>query len=323
MPVEIIDILKPKNNGDFPVADAEDIAYDETTTIKAKIDAKQDEIPTITLTPTSADPISGTLSEKDYTTIQNNDIIKFVAPTMFEVVATKIKESSANMFCFFFFLGNIVYSLVIAPSKTYEVVAEEMPLGLKTQDDNLGIYDSTSNIMGGTVTKTQMQEWLGISSGGESSDMITLDLTLSTTQQDKLAQAFSSGAPFDLNFSGVGDNEKASLIFNSISETTGLPKPAKITLDVSFMLPNTVLTLICLPYYDGTIAKGYYGNFSAQINSSIFLNMSIGVFTRKTSNSNTSDTVTLLLSGQARVNDTYEKYTISVVDGVLNIKENY
>ena len=44
MPVEIIDILKPKNNGDFPVADAEDIAYDETTTIKAKIDVKQDKL---------------------------------------------------------------------------------------------------------------------------------------------------------------------------------------------------------------------------------------------------------------------------------------
>lgn len=188
MPVEIIDILKPKNNGDFPVADAEDIAYDETTTIKAKIDAKQDklvsgtnikkinnqdilgsgnieigggsaEIPTITLTPTNNDPISGTLSDEDYITIQNNNIIKFVVPNTVDAIVSK--QVSQGMFIFFFLLGDTIYNLLIQSDKSFSISQTQLPLGMRIVGNNLGVYDTTSNLMGGTVSKTSLREFLG------------------------------------------------------------------------------------------------------------------------------------------------------------------
>lgn len=132
MPVEIIDILKPKNNGDFPVADAEDIAYDETTTIKTKIDAKQDklvsgtniksvngqsllgagnieiesgssfEIPTVNgvITSESDDGLtmSGTIDDNGVSAIRNNTIVKF--SILGQVINLLVNGSGEN------FIGN-------------------------------------------------------------------------------------------------------------------------------------------------------------------------------------------------------------------------
>ena len=115
------------------------------------------EIPTITLTPTSNDPISGTLSEKDYTTIQNNNIIKFVMPNTVDAIVSK--QVSQGMFFFFFLLGTTIYTLLIQSDKSFSIFQTQLPLGMRIVGNNLGIYDSTSNLMGGTVSKTHMQEW--------------------------------------------------------------------------------------------------------------------------------------------------------------------
>lgn len=223
MPVEIIDILKPKNNGDFPVADAEDIAYDETTKVKAKIDAKQDklvsgtniksvngqsllgagnieiesgssfEIPTITLIPTSADPISGTLSDEDYTTIQNNNIIKFVVPNTVDTIVSK--QVVQGMFMFFFLLGDTIYNLLIESNKSFSILQTQLPLGMRILGNNLGVYDTTSNLMGGTVSKTQMQEWLEIGGGGSSANVVDIgtveNFELTSEQKAQITNAVS------------------------------------------------------------------------------------------------------------------------------------
>lgn len=131
------------------------------------------EIPTITLTPTSADPISGTLSEEDYTTIQNNNIIKFIVPNMVDAIVSK-QVFLQDMFMFFFLIGNTIYNLLIESNKSFSISQTQLPLGMRITDNNLGVYDDAGNLMGGTVSKAQMQEWLEIGSGGSSIPEITL-----------------------------------------------------------------------------------------------------------------------------------------------------
>lgn len=142
------------------------------------------EIPTITLTPTNNDPISGTLSEEDYTTIQNNNIIKFVVPDTVDAIVSK--QVSQGMFIFFFLLGGTIYVLLIQSDKSFSISQTQLPLGTRITDNNLGIYDDAGNLMGGTVSKTQMQEWLEIDGGGTSGDFEIPEITLMPTSMSPI-----------------------------------------------------------------------------------------------------------------------------------------
>ena len=136
------------------------------------------EIPTITLTPTNDDPISGTLSDEDYTTIQNNNIIKFVVPNKVDAIVSK--QVVQDMSFFFFLIGHTIYNLLIESNKSFSISQTQLPLGTRITGNNLGIYDDAGNLMGGTVSKTQMQEWLEIGGGGNgSSNSEIIELTLS------------------------------------------------------------------------------------------------------------------------------------------------
>lgn len=163
------------------------------------------EIPTITLTPTSNDPISGTLSEKDYTTIQNNDIIKFVVPNTVDAIVSK--QVFQGMFMFFFLLGNTIYTLLIESNKSFSISQTQLPLGMRVTGNNLGVYDDAGNLMGGTVSKTQMQEWLEI--GGAEVPTLTLtpgEITGGTGQIDNTG-IYMSGTLNDGNFAITQNND--------------------------------------------------------------------------------------------------------------------
>ena len=147
------------------------------------------EIPTITLTPTNDDPISGTLSDEDYTTIQNNNIIKFVVPNKVDAIVSK--QVVQDMSFFFFLIGHTIYNLLIESNKSFSISQTQLPLGTRITGNNLGIYDDAGNLMGGTVSKTQMQEWLEIGGGGTSGGFEIPKITLIPTSMDPVSGTFT------------------------------------------------------------------------------------------------------------------------------------
>lgn len=194
MPVEIIDILKPKNNGDFPVADAEDVSYDSEKTIKEKIDEKQDklvsgtniksvngqsllgagnieiesgsnfEIPEIALTPTSINPLTGTLTDEQIGIMAINPVIKFniLNGALIGTACQYEKSSDGYGYGYVFALSIGTYQLMVDKvEKTFEILTYEFPTGIKIVGDNLGLGNTSVNLQGDTISKTSLREFLG------------------------------------------------------------------------------------------------------------------------------------------------------------------
>ena len=68
MPIELIDKIKPKNNGDFKLVDAEDVGFEDGKTLPEKIEEVKDAIKDITGTEGEVNTIEGAIvKSKEYT----------------------------------------------------------------------------------------------------------------------------------------------------------------------------------------------------------------------------------------------------------------
>lgn len=127
------------------------------------------EIPTVELSVASSDDMSGILTEEQFTILQNNKVVNFSLLGI-QVTANKfIPDSSAIGFTFN--IGAIVYALLINSSTKGFLISEtEIPFGMKIQNDAMGMYDSAGDLIGGTITKSQLQEFVGANGRGGSSN---------------------------------------------------------------------------------------------------------------------------------------------------------
>lgn len=272
------------------------------------------EIPTITLTPTSADPISGTLSEKDYTTIQNNDIIKFVVPNTVDAIVSK--QVSQDVFLFFFLLGGTVYNLLIQSDKSFSISQTELPLGMRIIDSNLGVYDTTSNLMGGTVSKTQMQEWLEIDGGGggTSGGFEIPEITLMPTSMDPIGGTLTDDQYSILTTKKIVIIEEKEQGLNKIFLLTDDSTNIRtfLAIDSGFVTYEIVITKTDKTYQINANLKGLFVPDDLKIKSDT-LKLAWG----------SGETIGDGLTKNELRTFIGDKYTISVADGTLTIKENY
>lgn len=330
MPVEIIDILKPKNNGDFPVADAEDIAYDETTKVKAKIDAKQDklvsgtniksvngqsllgagnieiesgssfEIPTVngTITSPSDDglTISGTIDDDGVSAIRNNTIVKFNMAG--QIVITLVVNGSGENF-----IGNYVedggQGLLAVGLFTFDLGAKTFKFEMKPV-----AIASGSGSSGETPANIKIPDIeLRGDSSSDGAGGFVFSGTFTTEEFTQIENndiiRFYSGSVFSIVGIKVEPDSQENFINFKNVQGNDLLNVSEVTKTYTLKIGKIVLTpqdleikpnedILCL--INDPIDRFKIGNGVSRTSLRNFIG---------------------------------DKYTISVVDGVLNIKENY
>lgn len=127
------------------------------------------EIPEITLIPTSMSPISGTLTDDQIQILQNNDIIKFIVPTMAESCVFKmVNLSNQTNFFFNIFDGPLLMFLKTnIIDKTFTVSAykffgkvrhHDVPYNVQGNDL---IFSTANDVDLYTISGTQLRNIIG------------------------------------------------------------------------------------------------------------------------------------------------------------------
>lgn len=238
------------------------------------------EIPTIEVTPTSADPIACSLTDEQIQIIQNNYVINVSIPSSgTSLIVTKELEQNGTTYLVGFLTWVLMVGEVDFEAKEVTIAFTELATKLYAGDDGLSVCSDATIPTEAQVSYEILKEKLGITS---SSGVEIIDL---------LDGATVSGSNYkisDTNLQKIKTNKTKPFIFYA-SDGQNYYFYSNYHIDENYLkLGNS---------------------FSVNENEVQTLSCKVNLLTG------------ILTLTESRTTD--EKYTISVSDGVLTIKENF